>query len=72
LALVSSAKAVFIAGGIVPQLKDFLADSRFLARLRDKGAMRPVLERLPVRLIENDRLGVIGAANWYLEHADVD
>jgi glucokinase len=23
---------------------------------------------VPVRLIENDQLGVIGAANWYLEH----
>ncbi|MCF7222917.1 glucokinase [Marilutibacter chinensis] len=72
LAVVSGARSVFIAGGIVPQLKDFLADSRFLARLRDKGAMRPVLERLPVRLIENDRLGVIGAANWYLEHGHGD
>lgn len=69
LALTSSAKTAFIAGGILPQLKDFLADSRFLARLRDKGAMRPVLERLPVRLIENDRLGVIGAASWYLQYA---
>ncbi len=72
LAVTSSARAVFIAGGILPQLKDFLADSQFLARLRDKGAMQPVLERLPVRLIENDRLGVIGAASWYLEHARTD
>jgi glucokinase len=29
-----------------------------------------VLERVPVRLIENEQLGVIGAASWYLEHAD--
>lgn len=69
LAVTSSARAVFIAGGILPQIKDFLAQSTFLERLRDKGAMQPVLERLPVRLIENDRLGVIGAASWYLEHA---
>jgi glucokinase len=69
LALTSSARTVFIAGGILPQLKDFLADSHFLARLHDKGAMRPVLERMPVRLIENERLGVIGAASWYLQHA---
>ncbi|QDH71455.1 glucokinase [Marilutibacter alkalisoli] len=68
LAVVSSARSVFIAGGILPRLKDFIAGSEFLTRLRDKGAMRPVLERLPVRLIENDRLGVIGAASWYLQH----
>ena len=68
LVSVSSAKAVFIAGGILPQLKDFLPHSEFHARLLDKGAMRAVLERVPVRLIENERLGVIGAASWYLEH----
>lgn len=72
LALLSDARAVFIAGGILPQLKDFLAASDFRARLLGKGALRPVLERVPVRLIENERLGVIGAASWYLEHAAAD
>lgn len=68
LVTVSSAKAVFIAGGILPQLKDFLPHSAFHARLLDKGVMHAALERVPVRLIENERLGVIGAASWYLEH----
>jgi len=67
LITVSSAKSVFIAGGILPQLKDFLPHSQFHARLLDKGVMHAALERVPVRLIENDRLGVIGAASWYLE-----
>ncbi|RDZ26673.1 glucokinase [Lysobacter silvisoli] len=69
LTVVSGAKSVFIAGGILPQLKDFLDASEFRERLLNKGAMRPVLERVPVRLIENEQLGVIGAASWYLEHA---
>lgn len=68
LVVVSGAKSVFIAGGILPQLKDFVPDSPFHARMLDKGVMRPVLESVPVRLIENERLGVIGAASWYLEH----
>lgn len=68
LTVISGAKSVFIAGGILPQLKDFVPDSDFHARMLDKGAMRPVLERVPVRLIENERLGVIGAASWYLQH----
>jgi glucokinase len=68
LAVIGSARAVFVAGGIVPQLLDFLASSDFHARLVDKGAMRAVLERVPVRLIENERLGVIGAANWFVQH----
>jgi len=68
LAMIGGARAVFIAGGIVPQLLDFLPHGDFRARLVDKGAMRPVLERLPVRLVENERLGAIGAAGWYLQH----
>lgn len=68
LAVTGSARAVFIAGGIVPQLLDFIATSDFHARMVDKGAMRAVLERVPVRLVENERLGVIGAANWFLQH----
>jgi len=68
LTVISGAKSVFIAGGILPQLKDFVPDSQFHPRMLDKGVMRPVLERVPVRLIENERLGVIGAASWYLQH----
>ncbi|QNP39418.1 glucokinase [Lysobacter solisilvae (ex Woo and Kim 2022)] len=68
LAMVSSAQVVHVAGGIVPQLADFLPQSDFRSRLVDKGAMRAVLERVPVWLIENERLGVIGAASWYLQH----
>ena len=70
LAVTGSAREVFIAGGIVPQLLDFIAISDFHARMVDKGAMRAVLERVPVRLIENERLGVIGAANWFLQYLD--
>ena len=75
LAVVSGARLVHVAGGIVPQLVDFLPRSDFRARLVDKGAMRAVLERVPVRLVENERLGALGAAGWYLQHLqemDVD
>ncbi len=58
----------FLAGGILPQIRDFLIKSSFTQRFLDKGAMRTVLERVPVRLIEHGQLGVIGAASWHLEH----
>lgn len=58
---------VHLAGGILPQIKEFLLRSDFAARFRDKGQMRDVLERVPVHLIEHGQLGVIGAAQWYLE-----
>ena len=68
LAMTASARSVFVAGGVVPQIVDFLPRSEFRARLVDKGAMRAVLERVPVWLVENERLGVLGAASWYLQH----
>lgn len=70
LAVTGSARSVFVAGGIVPQIADFLPQSDFRARLVDKGAMRAVLERVPVRLVENEKLGVLGAASWYLQQRE--
>lgn len=56
---------VYLAGGIVPQIKDFLLHSTFVERFLNKGRMRAPLERVPVSLIEHGRLGVVGAAYWY-------
>jgi glucokinase len=58
---------VYLAGGILPQIKQFLLQSDFVERFRDKGAMRALLERVPVNLIEHGQLGVLGAAGWYLD-----
>ena len=59
---------VYLAGGILPQIREFLLRSDFVARFREKGAMRPMLERVPVNLIEHGQLGVLGAAGWFLEN----
>jgi len=56
---------IYLAGGVLPQMKPLLLESRFVERFVDKGAMRAVLARTPVRLIEHAQLGVIGAASWY-------
>jgi glucokinase len=56
---------IYIAGGVMPQMKDLVARSAFVARFLDKGVMQGVLARTPVRLVEHAQLGVIGAASWY-------
>jgi glucokinase len=61
---------VYLAGGILPQIREFLLNSSFVARFLNKGPMRAALERIPVRLVEHGQLGVIGAANWYLGQCD--
>lgn len=58
---------VYLAGGVLPQMKPLLLRSRFVERFLDKGAMRAALERTPVRLVEHARLGVIGAASWFFQ-----
>ncbi|MFY0182949.1 glucokinase family protein [Stenotrophomonas sp. PUT21] len=61
---------VYLAGGILPQIRDFLLNSTFVERYLNKGPMREALERIPVKVVEHGQLGVIGAASWYLGHRD--
>jgi glucokinase len=68
--LYGAAGGVWLAGGILPKIRDFLVRSAFLERFLDKGRMRAFLERVPVRLMEHGRLGVVGAAGWYLDRQD--
>jgi glucokinase len=66
LALIYGAEGgIWLAGGVLPQMKDLVARSAFVTRFLDKGVMRDVLARTPVRLVEHAQLGVIGAASWY-------
>lgn len=58
---------VYLAGGILPKIREVLLDSSFVPRFLNKGSMREALERIPVKLVEHGQLGVIGAARWYLD-----
>jgi glucokinase len=58
---------VYLAGGVLPKVRELLKHSRFGQRFLNKGGMRKFLQRVPVRLIEHGRHGVTGAAFWYLE-----
>jgi glucokinase len=54
-----------LAGGILPQIEEFLWQSEFKMRFLRKGVMTPFLRRVPVHLIDHGELGVIGAACWF-------
>jgi glucokinase len=60
---------VYLAGGILPYIRDFLLASDFRTRFLNKGVMRPFLANVPVRLIEHGQLGVLGAAAMEIEAA---
>ncbi|MBZ0221669.1 MAG: glucokinase [Dokdonella sp.] len=60
---------IYIAGGVLPQMRDLLVRSRFVERFLDKGEMHEALTRIPVRLVDHAQLGVIGAASWYFDRS---
>jgi len=57
---------VYLAGGILPQVRERLIASSFATRFFNKGVMRAFLQQVPVRLMDHGQLGVIGAAGLYL------
>lgn len=55
---------LFIAGGIVPQLGDYFAKSRFYASFTDKGRYRDYMTRIPVRVVTHPQPGLEGLKNF--------
>lgn len=53
---------VYIAGGILPSLREAFATSAFRARFEAKGRFADYMRAIPTRLIVQDRAGLIGAA----------
>lgn len=58
---------LFIAGGIVPRFREFLAESAFRERFVSKGRFRAYLEAIPTSLIIAPQPGLIGAASVFDE-----
>lgn len=58
---------VWLAGGILPSIRDLLVADEFRTRFFNKGVMHGFLSGVPVRLIEHGQLGVIGAACLHLQ-----
>lgn len=52
---------LYVAGGIALHLSERMRSPRFMAAATDKGRMRAVVERTPIFLVTNARLGVQGA-----------
>lgn len=53
---------LYIAGGIAPKILPLIENSNFLLNFSQKGRMRPLLEEIPVHIILNQQVGLIGAA----------
>ena len=57
-----AAGGVYLGGGIAPKILKTLQNGGFRKAFLDKGRLSPVLEKMPVRVILEDRCALIGAA----------
>jgi glucokinase len=60
---------VFLAGGIAPKILPKLATALFLDAFLSKGRLRHLMEVMPVKVIINDKLALLGAARCALMEA---
>jgi glucokinase len=55
---------VYVGGGIAPKIIQKLTDSTFLDAFVAKGRLKPLLQQIPVRVIMNDKVALLGAARF--------
>jgi glucokinase len=60
---------LFLGGGIPPKIAPLLKDKSFYEHYLDCDRMQHLLETVPIRIIKNDKTGLIGAA-YYGAYAD--
>ncbi|MGB0204387.1 MAG: glucokinase [Neptuniibacter sp.] len=53
---------VYLCGGILPRVQEFLLKSEFLKGFKDKGRFAPYVESVPVSLCVAENPGLLGAA----------
>jgi glucokinase len=57
-----STGGVYLAGGIAPRIVERLKQGQFLTAFRNKGRMSELLSRIPVHIVINSNVAVLGAA----------
>jgi glucokinase len=60
---------VYLAGGIAPKILPRLATPIFLQAFMGKGRMQHLMEIMPIKVITNDKLALLGAARCALLEA---
>jgi glucokinase len=53
---------VYLAGGIAPKIVDRLTGGGFMAVFRDKGRLSELLSHIPVHVVMNPKVGLLGSA----------
>lgn len=57
---------VYLSGGIAGRILPRLTVPGFMEAFADKGRMRGLMEKIPVKVVTNEKIGLIGAARYAL------
>ncbi len=69
LALALGARGgVYLGGGVLPRIADFLVDSEFQETFVKKGQMSNYLEDIHIQLVTEGNSALLGAAAWMIDH----
>ncbi|MNY61032.1 Glucokinase [compost metagenome] len=58
---------VYVTGGIAPKNLEKLKDGTFLTAFTTKGRFSPMVSAMPLRVVTNQKVGLLGAAAAALE-----
>jgi glucokinase len=59
---------IYLGGGIPPKILPKLTEGLFMKAFTNKGRFKELLEKIPVRVILNDKAALLGAAHGALEN----
>jgi glucokinase len=60
-------KGLYVAGGITGKIIELIQRGDFLSAFLNKGRMKSLLEKIPVYIVQNDDVGLIGAAVYAMQ-----
>ena len=61
---------IYIAGGIAAKILPLMQDGRFLNTFKDKGRVSTLIEAIPVHIVLNPQVGLVGSVLYALQHRD--
>lgn len=61
---------IYIAGGIAAKILPLMQDGRFLNTFKDKGRVSTLIKEIPVHIVLNPQVGLVGSVLYGLQHQE--
>ncbi len=61
---------IYIAGGIAAKIVPLMKEERFLLAFREKGRMTPLMNKIPIHIVLNTQVGLIGSIIYALREEE--